>query len=653
MNILNMRVGIVFIFLTCNLSLLAKEYAVESPDGRIQVSFSVDKKIYWSAAVNGYAVFNKNEISLDLGNEVLGLNSTIAGAEKSATDEIVHPVVPLKSASIRNSYNQLRLSFSSDFIICFRVFNNGFAYRFETRKGGEITVYDEAVQLNFTDNFPVLFPEEESLLSHYERLYVDEKMAILGKGRFCSLPMLVKADNNIKIAITEADLYDYPGLFLETTGSNSLVGKFPHRILEHRDVRDRTIAIEEEADYIAVTQGSRAFPWRVFMVSEKDAELIGNEMVFLLSRGNKINDHSWIKPGLVAWDWWNDNNIYGVDFKSGINNNTYKYYIDFASKYDIPYVILDEGWSKTTLNVLETNPEIDIKGLVEYGKSKNVDLILWSLWGPLDSDMDAILNRFQEWGVKGVKVDFMQRADQYMVNFYERLAKACAERRLLVNYHGSFKPSGLRRAYPNVLNYEGVKGLENCKRNAFATPEHDLNICFTRMLSGMMDYTPGAMRNYNKTDFSPSYSNPGSMGTRCHQLAMYVVYEAPLQMLSDSPSNYYREPECADFISKMKTVWDETRVLKAKVGDYILIARRSGKDWYIGGLTDFDERSFEMPLSFLGAGNYQMEIMEDGLNTEKMASDYKRTVKKVNSASVIQVLMASGGGWAAICKKLD
>ncbi|HET6556912.1 MAG TPA: glycoside hydrolase family 97 catalytic domain-containing protein, partial [Prolixibacteraceae bacterium] len=493
---------------------------------------------------------------------------------------------------------------------------------------------------------------ETTVYSHYERNYLDQKISSLSAGRFASLPTVVKADNNIKIGILEADLFDYPCLFMEATGKNAFKSKFPPVILKSDPKGDREIQNVQEADYIAKTSGTRNFPWRVFMISTEDARLVENQMVYLLSRENQIADPSWIKPGQVAWDWWNDNNIYGVDFKSGLDTKTYKYYIDFAAKYKIPYIILDEGWTKSTTNIKEPNPNLDIKELMAYGKSKNVDIILWCLWNPLDAEMDAILDIYAGWGAKGIKVDFMARSEQYMVNFYERSAKACADRKMLIDYHGAFKPSGMGRAYPNIINHEGVKGMENNKWSKDITPEHDVTLCFTRMLAGPMDFTPGAMRNAQAIDYLVSHSNPMSMGTRCHQLAMYVCYDAPLQMLSDSPSNYYKEEESTAFISKIPTVWDQTKVLDAKAGDYILMARQKDNNWYLGAMTDWSERSLTLDCSFLGEGTYEMEIMQDGLNAGKAANDYKRVVQQVTKASQVKIDMAKGGGWAAICRKM-
>jgi len=645
--------GFLFVFLSLfSVSMWAKDYSVMSPDGKIHVEIFVNKEIKWSVQVSGNSVFKDNKMSLNLIKNVLGESPRVISAKRNSVDEFVASVVPVKSKEILNRYNQLRLKFRGEYAVSFRVFDNGIAYRFETAKKGNITVKDETVNLNFAGDYGVLFPEEESVYSHYEREYLDKNLSGLEAGHFCSLPVLIKAENNIKIGITEADLYDYPGLFLEATGKESFRSKFSPVILKWEAKNDRDINALKIADYIAVTNGTRTFPWRVFMISEKDAQLVENQMVFLLSKGLRLQNTSWIKPGLVSWDWWNDNNLYNVDFKSGINTQTYKYYIDFASKYGVSYIILDEGWSKTTTNVMESNPDIDISALVAYGEKKNVGLILWSLWGPVDQNMNKLFDLYQKWGIKGVKIDFMQHCDQYMVNFYERTVKAAADCHLLVDFHGAYKPSGLRRAYPNMINYEGVKGLENCKWCSLITPEHDVTLPFTRMLAGPMDYTPGAMKNANKVEFFPSHSNPMSMGTRCHQMALYVVFDAPLQMMADSPSNYYHEKECTKFISEIKTVWDETKILDAKVADYIVTARRSGQNWYIGSITDFTPRTLSVDLSFLGEGTYEMEYMQDGINADKAAVDYNHFFKKVNCNSKITLPLASGGGWVAILRKL-
>ena len=354
-----------------------------------------------------------------------------------------------------------------------------------------------------------------------------------------------------------------------------------------------------------------------------------------------------LKPGKVAWDWWNWNNIYGVDFRAGINTETYKYYIDFASKYGIEYVILDEGWYKLG-NLLNVVPEINVEELVTHGKAKNVGIILWVIWKTLDDQLEEALDQFVKWGVKGIKVDFMQRDDQWMVNYYYKIAREAAKRHLVVDFHGAYKPTGLIRTYPNVLTSEGVRGLENSKWSKDdPSPGHNVTIPFIRMLAGPMDYTPGAMINATTEQFQPIFNRPMSQGTRCHQLAMYVVYESPLQMLCDSPSNYLRELECMEFLSRVPTVWDDTRVLDAKIGEYILLARKSGNDWYVGAMTNWTARELEVDFSFLDAGNYNIEIYQDGINADRNAMDYKKVVRTVAKNEKLNIHLAPGGGWIA------
>jgi len=460
-----------------------------------------------------------------------------------------------------------------------------------------LTIRSETALFNFSKNSEAYFPREEEFFSHNERHYELKMLDSLGDKDLCSLPMLVTTSNEAKLLITESSLLDYPGMWLNGDVGNSLKAVFPHVAIEEKVIDDRSVRVAKTADYIAKTLGTRSFPWRIVAISKKDSDLITNQLTYQLAEPSRIPDVSWIKPGKVAWDWYNFNNIYGVDFRAGVNTNTYKYYIDFASKYGIEYIILDEGWYKLG-DVLEVVPEMDVEELIEYGNKKNVGVILWVTWSSLNKKLEEALTKFESWGVKGIKMDFMQRDDQWMVNYYERVAKLSAEHKLLVDFHGAYKPSGLRRTYPNVISREGVKGSENNKWSAEVTPEHNLTLPFIRMVAGPMDYTPGAMMNAQQENFRAIFNRPMSLGTRTHQLAMYVCFESPLQMLCDSPSNYYKEPECMEFLSKVPSVWDETIVLDAKVSDKLLIARRNKDEWYIGGMTDWTSRNLQLNLSF-------------------------------------------------------
>jgi alpha-glucosidase len=433
---------------------------------------------------------------------------------------------------------------------------------------------------------------------------------------------------------------------LRGTGGNGLAATFPQYPLQLVQTSDRDYKPVQTADYIAQTSGRRTFPWRVFGIADHDGDLLTNDIVYLLEKPSEVQDTSWIKPGKVAWDWWNDWNVDGVNFHAGINTKTYEYYVDFAAKYGIPYIILDDGWYKLG-NLLEVTPDLNMQELIDYAKQKNVGLILWASWKTLDDQLIPALDQFEKWGVKGIKVDFMQRSDQIMIDFFYRVSREAAKRHMLVDFHGDQKPAVMMRTWPNLINTEGVRGMEWSKWSAESEPKHNVTLPFTRMFLGPMDYTPGAMHNATRATFRPINSQPMAMGTRCHQLAMYVVYEAPLQMLSDSPSNYLREPGTMEFLGGVPTEWDDTKVLDAKIAEYVVVARRNGKDWYIGAMSDWTPHTLDIDLSFLPDGNFTMDAYQDGVNADRNASDYKKTTTQVNRGTKLKLQLASGGGWAA------
>jgi alpha-glucosidase len=436
-------------------------------------------------------------------------------------------------------------------------------------------------------------------------------------------------------------------MWLRGTSAAGLGSTYPPYPLQETLARDRDFKVTKAADYIAATNGTRTYPWRLMMVAERDADLIANPLVWLLEKPSQIADTSWIRPGKVAWDWWNANNIYGVDFQAGINNQTYKYYIDFAAKYGIEYIILDEGWYKLG-NLLQQSPGIDVQELTNYARQKKVGVILWVVWKTLADQMQPAMDQFAKWGVKGIKVDFMQRDDQVLMNYYFQVAREAANRKMLVDFHGVQRSATLTRTWPNIISNEGVRGMEWSKWSADTNPQHDVTLPFTRMLLGPMDYTPGAMLNATQKNFAPVFDRPMAMGTRCHQLAMYVVFESPLQMLADSPSNYMREQEAMEFLGPVPSVWDETKPLDGKIGEYVVVARRKGSDWYIGAMSNWTARDVEIDLSFLQAGKHTMTAYQDGVNADKQAGDYKMTVSEVGSK--LKIHLAPGGGFAARVK---
>jgi alpha-glucosidase len=455
----------------------------------------------------------------------------------------------------------------------------------------------------------------------------------------------VETKSGVKVLITESNLIDYAGMWLKAGKNNSLKAIFPGVALKENKKNDRDVAVSEYADYIAVTKGSRSFPWRILAIAETDADLVTNELSFVLGEKNVIEDPSWIKPGKVSWDWWNAMNLYGVDFKSGVNTESYKYYIDFAAKYGIEYIIMDEGWYELD-DLMTLTANINMEEILSYAKQKDVGVILWVIWKTLWDQWDEAFDQFEKLDIKGIKVDFMQRDDQWMVNYYEKVAQECAKRKLLVDFHGAYKPAGLRSKYPNVITREGLRGLEQNKWCDLETPKHNVTLPFIRMVAGPMDYTPGAMVNAQKDNFKAIWNRPMSQGTRCHQLAMYVVYESPLQMLADSPSHYYDEPECMEFLSVVPAVWDTTIVLSAKIADNIAVARRNGNEWYIGAMTD-KEKDITIDFSFLDDGNFNIQYYKDGINAGRYAEDFVMEKTSVTNNDKMDVHLAIGGGWAA------
>ncbi len=618
---------------------------VASPDGDVVITVTAGTHVEWAVAWRGRELLRPSPLALALADgRVLGDGATVAGTSTRSVNTTLRPVVRYRRAEVRDHFNERRIDFAGGYGLVVRAYDDGAAYRWVTALPGEVTVRDETATFAFADDHLLYFPEETSLISHQERSYKTPRISELKTGQFSSLPALAVVSGGPKVAITEADLLDYPGMDLTTAGTpHALKGLFPAYPLKTALSRDRTENVTERAPYIAKTAGTRAFPWRVVVVADRDEVLLDTDMVYRLASDTTMTDTSWIKPGKVAWDWWNFNNIYGVPFRAGVNTDTYRHYIDFAAENGLEYIILDEGWY-TLGDLLSVVPEIDMPALAAHARSRNVGLIMWVVWKTFDQQMDAALDQFERWGVKGIKVDFMQREDQWMVNYYERVAKAAGARRMLVDFHGAYKPTGLHRTYPHVVTSEGVLGLEQSKWGAEASPANAVTFPFLRMMAGPVDYTPGAMMNATKADFKPVFNRPMSQGTRCHQLGMYVVYESPLQMLADNPSNYRKEPESLALLSKVPVVWDETRVLSARLGEYILTARRAGAEWWVGGLTSWDARDVEIDFSFLGPGAFRAEIHRDGPNADRVGVDYVREVKSVGAADRLTVHLAPGGG---------
>lgn len=632
----------------------AQQYRISSPDGHLKAIISNKNSFHFILQRDNKVIVPSVEVAITIGKEVFpGAKDKVYKAIKRSVNAIIQPAVAIKNSKIPDNYNELRLQFSNHYSVIFRAYNDAVAYRIETNYPDSITVMDERCNISFPENTTAWFAYNERWMNSYEHVYQKQPVDSVGKDKTVQLPLLLDLDKNGKLLITESDLHDYPGLYFTGNNKNTLESVFPPAVkTERANVKgqggwDRDFFPATDYDYIARTTGRRTFPWRIFAVADRDDQLLNNEIVYKLGEPSRLKDESWIKPGQVAWDWWNDWNITHVDFKAGVNTQTYKYYIDFASKNHIPYIIMDEGWYVLG-NMTERVPDVDVKEIAEYGKQKGVGVILWCVWRTLDNQMQQAMDLFEQWGVKGIKVDFMDRDDQAVVNFYWRCARVAAEHHLLVDYHGAHKPAGLQRAYPNVVNFEGVPGLEQDKwTDRLATPWMAVTLPYTRMFAGPMDYTPGAMRNAQQKDFRPINDNPMSLGTRCQQLAMYVIFDAPLQMLADNPTTYEKEKECLDFITSVPTTWDETIPLDGKVGEYVALARRKGNEYFAAAMTNWTSRDMVLDFSFLPEGTYHIEIFQDGINANRNGTDYKKAETIIKKSDKLTIHLAPGGGWAA------
>lgn len=637
----------------------ATTYDIKSPDGTLVVHITTTGQIQWSAEQDGQPIILPSTIALHLETgETLGANAKILSAQTQNINTQFIPVNYKKSA-IADQCTQLTLNCKGDYSIVFRVYNDAAAYRFVTKRKGDLVIKNEDATFNFSADNKAFIPiqheyrRDKSFNSSFEALYHEITLSQFPKDSLAFLPLLVDVGQNKKVVITEADLDDYPGMYLHLSENQhasdavrfGLSGVYATYPLD-ASLASINYIPGNRADYIAKTTGTRNFPWRVIAISRQDKDLLAQDIVQKLAAPSRLTDLSWITPGQVAWDWWNNWNITHVDFKAGINTETYKYYIDFAAANHLKYIIMDEGWSND-LDLLQVRPVIDLQQIIDYGRQKGIGVILWATWYAIDHQMDTVFPKYAGMGVKGFKIDFIDRDDQVAIASTYAIAAKAAQYKLLVDYHGTSKPAGLPRTWPNVIGYEGVRGLENFKWINEDQPRYVVTIPFIRMLAGPMDYTPGAMRNATKATFRPVNDDPMSTGTRCQQLAEYVVFDAPLQMLSDNPTIYKREQECTDFISAIPTTFDETVPMDGRVGEYLALAHRKGKDWFVGALTNWIPRELTLDFSFLPEGSYEVEIFKDGVNAGRDATDYKKETIRLKRGDRLNIQLAPGGGWVA------
>lgn len=642
-----------------------KEFSLKSPDGKLTVAVDVDETVSYSLEHDGTLLLDGSEISMTLSDGVTyGNGSRFLGKQLRSVDETIQ-AVNYRKKTVEDRYNELTLRFKG-FNLVFRAYDDGMAYRFVSLSRTPFNVVSEKASFSFPEDWKAYVPYvrdyssddfSRQFMNSFENTYSHISLSEWNRDRLAFLPLVVEAADGKKLCITESDLLDYPGMYLYNgDGDSSLEGVFAPYPAEEKQGGHNMLqmVVQSRKEHIAEFEKGTAFPWRTVIVSENDWELTESDMVYRLATpAAEDMDFSWVKPGKVAWDWWNDWNLYGVDFRAGINNDTYRYYIDFASAHGIEYVILDEGWAvNLKADLMQVIPEIDLKMLADYAASKNVGLILWAGYWAFDRDMEAVCKYYSEMGIKGFKVDFMDRDDQKMVDFHRRAAEMAARYGLMVDFHGTYKPTGLSRTYPNVVNNEGIHGLEQLKWSPDADQvTYDVTIPFIRFVAGPADYTQGAMRNATRWNYRPVNNEAMSQGTRCRQLAEYVVFDSPLNMLCDSPSNYMREAECTEFIASVPTVWDETEALDGKIAEYVAIARRSGDAWYVGAMTDWNARDLELDLSFLGDGDFEMTVYRDGINADRAARDYVKETVAVPASRKVSVHMAPGGGYAAVIVK--
>jgi alpha-glucosidase len=640
---------------------LNKSIVLKSPDNKVQIEVSIGEKITYSVNYEARVILMPSAISMRLQNGLnLGDNAKLKDTRRQSVNNIIYPEIREKRKEIKDVYNELELIFQGNYSLIFRAYNDGIAYRFKTSFTVDITVYDEESAFRFPSNDTVYFaqvncnPESEKdcFQTSFEEQYETIPLGEITAEKMAYAPIIV-CIGDMKVAITESDLHDYPGMFLTGTddGTYTLKGKFAPYPLKEKAV-DFYDVVVERADYIAKTKGTRTFPWRMLVIAKNDGDLIENDMVYRLASDTQLKNTDWLKPGKSTSEWLFDNNIYGVNFKSGYNTDTYKYYIDFAAKFNLEYVLFDAGWSSWT-NLFELTPGMDMEYLTSYAKGKGVGLVLWTSEYALRRQMDEGLDKFKAWGIKGIMVDFIDRDDQQAINFLEKVAEETAKRQLFVDFHGCPKPTGLSRKYPNVLTMEGAMVQEYYKFSDKQSPHHELCIPFIRCLAGPLDYEPGNMKNEISENFRPMNNKITSLGTRIHQMAMFLVYESPYAKMGGNPSDYLKEPEFTQFVVNIPTVWDETRVLDSKLGDYVLLLRQAANgDYYLGAMNDWTARDFNVDCLFLKEGKFEIEIYKDGVNADRYASDYQHEILEITNTSTLNIHLAPGGGWVAKITKL-
>lgn len=644
------------LLLSGNASFAAKEkkYVLSSPDGTLKVEISAGNELAYQVMHGNDTILSHSNIGLVLENgTIVGKTPRITGERRrKIKDNIESPFYRFKEFVATG--NELDLKLKGGFGIIFRAYNEGVAYRFYTTQSSDIIIKEEQAEFNFKEDYTAYLPyttnDKKPMAMAYQNVY-DITPLSKAQPKLAFLPVTVDC-GSVKLTLLESDLEAYPGMFVQSQqGKYGLKGVFaPYPAKTDFYPWRKQEYVTETTDFISRSRGSRSYPWRVLAITEKDTDMPVNNLVYALASPNRIGDTSWIKTGKVAWDWWNDWNLKGVPFKAGINMDTYKYYIDFASRNGLEFIVLDEGWyAPKSGDMLTVIPELDLPELIAYGKSKGVEIVLWTVFNVLDSQLEAACKKYADMGIKGFKVDFLDRDDQTAVEMVYRIAEMTARYKLILDLHGIYKPTGINRTYPHIINFESVFGMEEVKWTDIKNnmPLYDVTFPYIRMMAGPVDYTPGAMRNATKADWRAMYYTPASMGTRCHQLAAYIVHDSPFTMLCDAPTNYLNEQECVDFIASLPVEVDSTFIASGELGKYIVTVRKKDVNWYIGGMTNWDERDVQLDFSFLPEGvSYTAVLFKDGVNANKQAEDYRKETIRIDKDSRLTLHLASGGGFA-------
>ncbi len=628
--------------------------SVCSPSGKICVKIWMEKNLKYKIDFNGESILAPSEMDMLLdGNESFSFNNRIKSHSIKKVNNVIISPVPEKRKSIPDNYNLMTIGFKQPYKVEFRVYDDGVAYRFLTAFKDSITIQNEVAEFNFPGKpsayFPAIHKRDDADIFHtsFEELYPLREVDSITKTEMAYTPVLLVPETNPKIAITESDLEDYPGMFLSGTGASSFSGAFAPYPLQERLTEGiyPQLIVTTRADYIARTKGTRSFPWRVMLIAEEDKELPSNDIVYRLASPSKIGDASWVNPGKGTDEWIINVNLFNVPFKSGVNTSSYRYYIDFAKRFGFDRIMMDAGWSDNT-DLFKINPDINMDSILSYAKEKGIKVSMWTLAHTLDRQLDSALDRFNKWGVDYIMTDFIDRDDQKTVNFYHKIAKACADHHLMIMYHGAYPPKGFNRTYPNNVSRESVLGSEYNIWSDKPTPPHDLTLPFTRMLSGPFDYEPGMLNNATQKGFRAIEGMVMSQGTRCHQLAMFVVYDNPMQLFAGNPSQGWQESKFMELLGSIPTTWDETKILDGKVEQYIVTARQKGANWFIGGMTDWSARDVNIKFDFLQDGvNYKATICKDGVNAESYAADYILSDTLVKKNDTMKIHLAPGGGF--------